>query len=361
MIDWSSQDSHVFVNDRAKNTFFPSDWERYCEFPAHIWLTSSGTSSPDKGSIKWVALSKQAFLVSALAVNQHIGSVARDIWLNSLPIFHVGGLSIFARAFLSGAKVESLSLKKWNPRAFLERVYETKATLTSLVPTQVFDLVELNASSPPLLRAVFVGGGALSDSVYAAACKLGWKLLPTFGMTECASQIATASFDSPELQILPHIQCTVSKEGLLQIKSESLLTGYLEISHQRFVFCDPRQEGVFTTEDKCLIEGNTLRFLGRIHDWIKIGGENVSVFYLEQYFEKLKPKECEAVLLASEDNRLGAIIALAVTKKDSCKIQLAVDRFNQTVLPYERIRKVHIVEKIPRNALGKVVKNLFKI
>lgn len=349
MVNWLSQDSHVFVNDRAKKALLPSDWERYHDFPAHIWLATSGTSSKDS-SIKWVALSKQAFLTSAQAVNQHIGSSKEDIWLNPLPLFHVGGLSIFARAYLSGAKVETLP--KWDPK----RLVETKATLTSLVPAQVFDLIELKIPSPPSLRAIFVGGGALSDSLYEAACNLGWRLMPTYGMTECASQVATASLCGRELQILPHIHCTLSEEGLLQIKSESLLTGYLEISPDKFVWRDPKQEGMFTTEDKCILEGNTLRFSGRIHDWIKIGGENVCLFHLEQHFERLKPIGCDAVLFASKDERLGAIIVAAVARKDSGAIEPLLEKFNETVMPYEKIRKVHIVEEIPRNALGKVVK-----
>lgn len=356
MIDWNSQDSHVFVNDRARPSRIPSDWEEFREYPGHIWLATSGTSSSDTASIKWVALPKKAFLVSAASVNHHLGCGAHDIWLNPLPLFHVGGLSIYARAKLSGAKVETLNLLKWIPDGFVERVFETKATLASLVPAQVFDLVELKASAPPSLRAVFVGGGALSEGLYEAALKLGWKLLPTYGMTECSSQVATASFNAPDLQILPHVQCSVSSDGLLQIKSGSLLTGYLEISPDQFLWSDPKHEGVFTTEDKCIIEGNIIRFSGRIHDWIKIGGENVSLFHLEQHFENLKPQGCDAVLLASKDERLGSIIVAAVDKKDAGIIQTFVEKFNQTVMPYEKIRKVHVVDEIPRNALGKVVK-----
>lgn len=355
MIDWMSQDSHVFVNDRAKNPRLPSDWEGYDALPAHIWLATSGTSSPVNGSIKWVALSKNALLASARAVNHHLESCSEDIWLNSLPLFHVGGLSILARAYLSGARVDPLSLPKWDPEGFLERALETKATLASLVPAQVFDLVGLKRASPASLRAIFVGGGAFPQALYEAACQLGWKVLPTYGMTECATQVATAVLGSPDLKILPHMQCTISQEGLLEIKSESLLTGYLEISHAGFLWRDPKQEGVFTTEDKCIIEGAILHFSGRIHDWVKIGGENVSLFHLEQHFEKVK-SNCDAALLAVQDDRLGLIIVAAVAKKDADRVQPIVDRFNQTVMPYEKIRKVHVVEEIPRNALGKVVK-----
>lgn len=359
MIDWTSKESHVFANERASFLHHPSDWIGFEDYPAHMWLATSGTSAHDASLIKWVALSKQAFLESASAVNHHLESDASDRWLNPLPLFHVGGLAIYARAFLSGAKVERLDLPKWSCVQFVEKVDESQATLASLVPAQVFDLVTLKLAAPSSLRAVLVGGGALQGHLYEAASDLGWKLLPTYGMTECASSVATAHLGATDLHILPHIQCSVSQEGLLQIQSKSLLTGYLEIAGDKFTWRDPKSGGVFTTEDRCVLDGNILRFSGRIHDWIKIGGENVSLYHLEQQFEKCKPQGCDVVLLAAQDERLGAVIVVAALQKDAELMESIIEGFNQSVMPYEKIRKVHFVEKIPRNALGKVMKQGF--
>lgn len=358
-VNWNSQESHVFVNERSFLSALPSDWEGFKEYPGHIWIATSGTSAANASFIKWVALSKKAFLTSASAVNRHLNCNSTDIWLNSLPLFHVGGLSIYARASLSRAKVEPLSHSKWCPLQFLQKTQEVKATLTSLVPAQVFDLVKLGLRSPPSLRGILVGGGILPDHIYEAAKKLHWNLLPTYGMTECCSSVATSHLGSPELHILPHVECSLSSEGLLQIKGESLLTGYLEIDQQQFSWRDPKKEGVFTSEDLCFIEGEILRilrFAGRIHDWIKIGGENVNLFHLDSHFQKLKMIECDAVLFAEENERLGKSIAVAVQKEDATMLQPIIDQFNLSVMPYEKIRNIHLVDAIPRNALGKVMK-----
>ncbi len=204
----------------------------------HIWLATSGTTS----SPKWVALSKDAILTSAGAVNQHLKSDASDVWVNPLPDFHVGGLGIWARSFLSGTKVYPFKPKRWDVYGYHRTLHDIKATLTSLVPTQVYDLVHKKLQPPQTLRAIIVGGGALPESLYHEAIQLGWRLLPSFGLTECASQVATAKHGSKDLHILPHVTLKIDDDGYICIKSTSLLTTYSTT--------DPKVNGWFKTEDK---------------------------------------------------------------------------------------------------------------
>ena len=75
-----------------------------------------------------------------------------------MPTFHVAGLSILARSYLSGGACFSYG-KKWNAEDFLLFLKEHKITLSSLVPAQVYDLVKAQIKAPSHLRAVVVGGG----------------------------------------------------------------------------------------------------------------------------------------------------------------------------------------------------------
>ena len=152
-------------------------------------------------------------LASAAAVNRRLEAVEGDVWFRVLPAFHVGGLGIHARAFLSGARVE---VGSWDPGRFAA---SDAMTLASLVPAQVSDLVERRLPPPRHLRAVVVGGGALSDELYRAARDLGWPVLPSYGMTECCSQIATASRAGPELVLLDHLEAR-SDGGHLAFRGE---------------------------------------------------------------------------------------------------------------------------------------------
>ncbi len=79
---------------------------------------------------------------------------------------------------------------------FAEEMNEGAVTLTSLVPTQVHDLVQCALACPPSLRAVVVGGAELDPVLGERARELGWPVLQSYGMTEAASQVATASLAS---------------------------------------------------------------------------------------------------------------------------------------------------------------------
>lgn len=325
-IDWLSDGSHVLLNPRM-----PGEERRRLEsfvvdLPGHVWLSTSGTT----GALKLTALSKRALLASAAAVNRHLQSDASDVWLCALPVFHVGGLGIYARAFLSGARVVGAG---WDG-----------VTLASLVPAQVMDLLRERIAPPRSLRAVVVGGGALSEELYRSGRALGWPLLPSYGMTECCSQVATATLESPELVLLDHVEARIESDGRLALRSEALLTGYA--SEEGLV--DPKIDGWFVTEDVATLEGRVLCVEGRRGDFVKIGGESVDLSRLDRILGELG---AEAAVFAIPDERLGHVIALAVAEGDVDAIAAA---FNARVFPFERARRVVRVAEIPRTPLGKV-------
>ena len=339
LIDWTSEDSHVLLNPRM-----PDEERRQLELlvtdlRAHVWLATSGTT----GALKLTALSKRALLTSAAAVNRHLQSTASDVWCSVLPTFHVGGLGIHARAFLSGARVVSA---QWDPQAFASM---SEMTLASLVPAQLRDLVQRQLRSPHNLRAIVVGGGALDAELYARGWELGWPLLPSYGMTECCSQVATAAPGSPELILLDHVEARTESDGRLAIKSDALLTGYAT----REGFVDPKVQGWFITDDHGSVEGHTLHIEGRRGDFVKIGGESVDLSRLDAVVTSIAG--IHAAVVAMPDGRLGHVIHLAVDgEADGDAVAAA---FNARVHPFERARRVHRVAEIPRTSLGKLMRS----
>jgi o-succinylbenzoate---CoA ligase len=331
MLDFESDETHLLLNPRLPSDERARLEQMYAAAPplrGHVWLSTSGTT----GSLKLVALSKHAILASAAAVNRHLDSTARDVWCCVLPTFHVGGLSIYARAFLSGARVISAN---WDPQSFIALCDSGRVTLASLVPTQVRDLLGLRV--PASLRAIVVGGGALT--MHAEK----WPLLPSYGMTETASQVATAKPGSSDLLLLDHIHARVD-DGRLAFRSEALLTGYATEDG----FHDPKRDGWFITPDIGSIEGRVLRVSGRAGDFVKIGGESVDLSRLDRILAEIEPN---AAIVAARDERLGFVIHLAIASGDSERVVAA---FNEQVLPFERIRAIHRIDVIPRTSLGKL-------
>lgn len=365
VVDFESSESHFFLNPRASEqdksilslVELPS-------LPGHIWLTSSGTTQ--KTEIKLIALSKNAFLVAAAASNRHLGIEPDDVWYKNLPDFHVGGLSILARAHLAKTKVidDYANNIRWEAKSFVARVNEVRATLISLVPTQVYDLVHAGLKAPAHIRAILVGGGALPPDLFVEARQLGWPLLPTYGMSEVCSQIATAPMVSldkkkikfPEAIVLDHIETRTHAEGLLEIKSEALFTTLAYAGEKGLRLEDPKVDGWYRTTDKvdldvsCVLRGRTcLRFIGRNSDLVKVNGELVSLAKVQSRFNQR-----DAVVVAKEDARMGHRLCVATTTREYASFEKKVKDFNQASAPFERILAIYFVDEIPRSALGKV-------
>jgi O-succinylbenzoic acid--CoA ligase len=340
VIDFRSDETHLLLNPRlpaAERERLERAAASAVPLRGHVLVATSGST----GALKLVALSKDAILASAEAVNRHLGAGSTDDWICVLPPFHVGGLGIHARAYLAGAKVVTA---EWEPHQFV-RLAE-RAAFSALVPAQVHDLVREGLRAPAM-RAVVVGGGALDDAAWAAARALGWPLLRSYGMTECCSQVATETFESPELRVLHHLEARTEPDGRIAVRGASLLTGYIL---EEGTLADPKRDGWFVTEDLGWVDGGVLRVEGRGGDFVKVGGESVDLGRLDRIVAELAGDQ--AAIVAVPDARLGHVIHLASTTEPGG----VVTAFNERVLPFERVRAAHRVGEIPRSPLGKLLR-----
>src|SRR5437762_2558826 len=145
----------------------------------------------------------------------------------------------------------------------------------------------------------------MPHDLYAAARHRGWPVLPSYGMTEACSQIATAKGESEELRVLPHITIRVEADQRLAFRGSSLLTGYAHFDErQRAAFVDPKIDGWFVSEDRGEVEGEVLRLLGRAGGFVKIGGESVDLGRLDAILDSVR-ESIDAAILAVPDDRLG--------------------------------------------------------
>lgn len=360
-IDWKSEESHVLLNPRFSSP--PKGGIKklqaiFAQFPGHIWVTTSGTTQQMNNALRFVGLSKTAFGFSAESVNRFLESSSSDRWLCCLPLFHVGGLGIMARAFHSGAKV--VFMHQWNAVEFARLLDQEKCTLTSLVPAQVFDLVKQEIHAPKYVRTVLVGAGALNAELQGMARRLGWPVIASYGMTECASTIAIqANASTSSLVLLEHIQAKIDNKGVICLKSPSLFSVKAEVSEDEVLLEDTKRDGWYHTGDHGEMSGRELRLCGREEDFIKIGGESVLFSKLEACLEEVKTKmlfKGDCALVKIPDERLGFVIHLAVAESDLLATTSLKEAFNAKVLPFEKIREVHRLDSIPRSALKKVLK-----
>jgi O-succinylbenzoic acid--CoA ligase len=340
----------------------------------HVWVATSGTSREVSGAVRWVALSKQAFLASARAVTDHLRASASDVWAHALPTFHVGGLGILARAHLSGARVVAAVQSRWDAASFHETARASGAPLSALVTSQIHDLVEARLTSPPALRAIVVGGARLEPALFHAARELGWPCLPSYGLTETCSQVATASLESlsghdcpTALPILGHAEIRAGDDQRLSVRGESLLTCYAELDVGGTRAWDPKRGGWLETEDLGRVESGLVEVLGRASESVKVLGEMVSLTRVEDEAWRWAAREgmralpwFDLAVVALPHARLGHELVLAfagpaLPAERRAEIGLSLDSFcREALLPFERVHRVAWVDSIPRTPLGKV-------
>ena len=353
---WSGGGNHIAVHPLRMEEAMGLG-ELAIEIGARGWCFFQASGS--EGRPKWVGLEKEAFLISARAVNAHLRATAEDRWLCALPLNHVGGFSIHARCFASGAKVVTLPVP-WDARAFAEACAAECITLTSLVPTQVHDLVTQNLRAPESMRAVLVGGGVLSPALRVRAEELGWPVQTTYGMTETASQIATEA-GADRMEVLPHWQVSVDETQTLTVRGPALARGYATREKDgvwRWEPIDPalglrtRDRVELTTEG----ERVWLRFLGRQSGLLKICGELVSLEALQNRLDQaaldlgLRGK---ALMVPLPDERRETRLVI-VTEDDNEKMQARLlAAYNSDALPHESVLSLRHLPTLPQTPVGK--------
>jgi o-succinylbenzoate---CoA ligase len=320
-----------------------------------FFISSSGSSKRSDESVKLIALPIQSVINSAKRFNQTFQADAKSSWGLVLPTFHVAGLSILARAQLAQAQVFSSDWKPENMNLWLEKHF---IAFLSLVPAQVFDLVQLKIKCTPSIKKVFVGAGSLNQNLRQEFLQLGWPLVETYGMTETASMVAVKQ-QQDVFQALPFVELKVENQ-LLQIKCDSMAYAAIQKKKNEIKIEIFDQNGWFKTKDHVeftsLEQPQKFKFMGRSDEYFKVLGEGVSLSELREKLDQIDPQPMTRHLLTIEEARFENLIVLAVdnsvTKERADRL---VSQFNQVVRPYEKIQRLVQVKQIPRSVLGKVL------
>lgn len=323
--------------------------------------TSGSTGSPSV-----VVHTDDSLEASAAAVNEWLAVGAEDVWLRALPLFHVGGRQILTRAELSGSRVVAAE-GKWSALEFVRMCEAEGATLASLVPAQVFDLVSAGLRCPEGLRAVVVGGGALESELWGKARDLGWPVLPSYGSSEAASQVATAQLsrledpEMPPMELLPVwrgrvVEREADEAGLLELGGPALASGRMVLEGGIWRRKEPEQweeDGAdwWRTSDRVILSGRELRFAGRADRVVKVLGELVNLLSVECSLAAVGFDLSHCALLAVPDTRRGNLLVL-VTERDFPLEWL--DQFNHSAAPFARLERVVRLAILPRSPLGKI-------
>ena len=179
--------------ERETAAFDAADWRLG---DTQLLLFTSGTT----GTPKAVRLTTGNLLASAVASAFRLGLLPGDRWLVALSIHHTGGITPVLRMALSGTTVVLRESFEAGPTADDLAAYEV--TGVSLVPTMLSRMLDARGTLADSLRTVLLGGAPATRELIERCRNYSVPVHPTYGMTETASQIATArpaeAFENPE-------------------------------------------------------------------------------------------------------------------------------------------------------------------
>ena len=328
------------------------------EVPPLIFFRTSGST----GGPKWLGLSREALLLSARVVNAHLEVDEASVWGLALPIHHVGGYGVIARAHQANCGFSAFG-KAWQVHDYLSWLESAGVTHTSLVPAQVHDLVVAGLHAPEALRAVVVGGGELAEDIGSAARKLGWPVLASYGMTEAGSQVATQGFDCLQqpfikapIETLGHWQLRLEDDGCLAIAGKSLFDGQL-VQEGKDWHYQPREGEWFVTRDRVKLGDAGITPLGRDDLRVKVLGELVDIGAIEERLLELSGRRLKRrgfVVAAVPDARAEhALVPVFDAAVDPEAIREILVAYDEEASGLERLQKHVTLYPLPCSELGK--------
>lgn len=324
-----------------------------------VIVATAGSS----GRPKLVRLSHRALIAAARGSETHLGSEARDRWLACLPFSHVGGLSVLTRMLVS-RRTSVLFEPAGSLLAALPElarcVHEQRVTLLSVVPAILDRLLQAPArfEPAPALRAVLTGGASLSAPLLDRAAERKIPVLPTYGLTEAAAQVATRRYElrgvpaatgsllAPSGVPLTSVELRIV-DGQIEVRGPALFSGY--------VGDPPRDPSAwFRTQDRGYIDDRgELVVTGRSDECIVTGGENVDPAEVEAALALL-PGVTGACVFGVPDEIFGEIVVALIAGHKSTaerEIQLILGK---RLARYKLPRRVVWVNELPLLPSNKV-------
>lgn len=313
------------------------------------------STSGSEGEPKAVVLSNSHLAAAASASNERLPLVPGDLWLDCLPLYHIGGLSILWRCAEAGATV---LLHDGFDAAVVAADMERRAiTHSSLVPTMLARLLEIGCTPAPSLRHAIIGGAALSLSLYEQASSAGWPLNPSYGMSETAAQIATwTAADGPWQEGLVGLalgqnELSIADDGRIRVRGPQVMSAYLAAPGSD-------KDGWLTTGDLGKIDENgRLTVTGRADDMLISGGCNVHPLHVESCLAAC-PGIRDVAVTGLADARWGELVVALVVGTASTQEIAGWGRAH--LAPAAQPRRIVHLASLPRSATGKLERSTLR-
>lgn len=332
-------------------------------------IYTSGTTGRSKG-----AMLTHANLVSnAKTLCTAWGWRDDDVLLHALPIFHVHGLFVALHcAFFNATPV--ILFKRFDVAALLRGL--SRGTVLMGVPTFYTRLLgdaSFDAASCSNMRLFISGSAPLTEQTFAAfEQRTGFRILERYGMSETLMNTSnplvgdrvagTVGFALPGIAVrvtdddgneLPRREV-----GNVELRGPNVFKGYWQQPER--TAAEFRDDGFFVTGDLGTMDAEgRLTIVGRTKDLVISGGYNVYPKEVEALLDEM-PEVAESAVIGVPHPDFGEAVVAVVVAEDAVD-PARVDQFlGGRLARYKHPKRVIRVDELPRNAMGKVQKNVLR-
>jgi malonyl-CoA/methylmalonyl-CoA synthetase len=335
-------------------------------------LYTSGTTGRSKG----VMLSRGNLSSNADTLAQVWAFGPDDVLLHALPIFHTHGLFVATNTVLA-AGASMIFLPAFQPDAVFAAL--PRASVMMGVPTFYTRLLadgRLTRDAVAHVRLFVSGSAPLSAATHRDwAARTGTAILERYGMTETnmntsnphdgERRAGTVGFALPgvELRVTDPVTgapLPLGEVGLIEVRGPNVFAGYWRAPEK--TAAEFRADGFFMTGDMGRVDGDGyLSIVGRSKDLVISGGLNVYPAEVEGALDDLAGIAASAVIGVPHPDLGEAVVAVvipapgAMLSEDAIRVALR-DRLAAFKIP----KRVIMVPDLPRNAMGKVQKNVLR-
>lgn len=331
---------------------------------------TSGTTGRSKGAM----ITHGNLTSNALALHEIWGFEPGDVLLHALPIFHVHGLFVALHtAFLNASKV--LFLPRFDAAEVRRLLPE--ATVLMGVPTFYSRLLAdpgFGSADCGSIRLFVSGSAPLTEAVFGDfEARTGHRILERYGMTE-AGMIAsnpllgervagTVGFPLPDVEVgvvdEDGAELPAGEVGTLEIRGPNLFPGYWGLPEKTAE--EMRPDGFFVTGDLASVDGEgRVTLVGRGKDLIIAGGFNVYPKEVEDRLDEVAGVEECAVIGAPHADLGEGVVAVLVAEEGPVADDRLRSALDAGLARYKHPRRFYWVDELPRNAMGKVQKNVLR-
>jgi malonyl-CoA/methylmalonyl-CoA synthetase len=324
------------------------------EDPALLVYTSGTTGAP-----KGAALSHRNLLASAHAVRLAWRWTADDVLVLSLPLFHLHGLGVGLHgSFTAGAAV--VLRRGFQVEDMLDAAQRHAASMFFGVPTMYGRLAaSTRVADLKRFRLCVSGSAPLPATLFEAVAEHGGqRLLERYGMTETVMNVSNPYDGERRVGTvglpLPGVDLTLAENtGEILVRGPNVFSGYW---HRPDATKDSFSGDWFRSGDVGqLDEAGYLRIIGRLKELIISGGYNVYPVEVEEVL-RAHPAVEDVAIVGRPHPEWGEQVTAYLVGDPSAEADIlgfAAER----LAAYKRPKQLRFVAELPRNALGKVVRN----